>query len=933
MTKLQLLALAATIEDMSDSDDLLMHLLSLPTLCVRIDAGEDDPERSANGASIFHDDTLLHYIIATREDLEVSLLSAFFNHGVPTTVLGNEGRSLVHAAAASGHLSTIHHLMALGCQLVARDDAGATPFHIAAHHGHVSVLKYFVETVHVHVNIVNASGRTAMHYAAENNHVPALVYLVSQGADMNALNGNDRTPMHLAVPHGHLESVQYLLSLGATTCRNVLGDTIIHDAAQHNQVAIMEYFVSLPELAPHATWTNLLGQTPLHVAAAYGAKEVFVILNGNPWGERHSGLMQDIRGTFPLPLLLQSHALAATDDVDLLPYVPRNAKTDMYPLWNDGLFAQVLRQAPSFAWRYLDVFKVPVSWAAGRTEWQILHMEFIEGSPRDIESSALYTVLRCYDDPNKERRDLGLRLLNHTILTRVMHIKWKVAQRFPVHTLTVRQRFGRSMYCIELACSSVLLVASMICIILSKEDPGAFHAQFYAAFFVWATVVTYSIGAMAAVVNYENIKRWLQGSAEPGIKDPKRPRHGLHSVVLWAVASLQGRPMHLHNPSGGGLPQSWDVSDATVVKTLAVTLGIYAVVIAATIVGAVKASVDSTISLSHVETALRDINTFVRLVLAIGLLGLEFLECYGSPSRYLRTLWNYGLVVIYLTLIFVGTPLDAGWVTPASSDDQPCVFAVITLFLWINYLQILRVHRWTGPMITMVLRMLHDVRNFLLMYTVFQMGLSCCYYALLQGQEGFETFSSAFITTLFVMFAQIPIPIMLGQPYPRQYFVTACLALHCFVVNTVLLNALIAVLTTTVNDVLEQVQEQVLYNHAESILRADLIVPNWIRARWRGHAKLSWQKTVIEKDEVAPASVETAVSQLDKRLDKCIDDIAALRVEMVATKDEMRRYADKTQETLDILVALASQGRMLEGCPRASHRSVPVIHPMSPSSL
>ena len=49
------------------------------------------------------------------------------------------------------------------------DDNGTTPLHLAAKHGHLSIIKVFSKSS-IAENSINHSGFTPLHYSAENGH-------------------------------------------------------------------------------------------------------------------------------------------------------------------------------------------------------------------------------------------------------------------------------------------------------------------------------------------------------------------------------------------------------------------------------------------------------------------------------------------------------------------------------------------------------------------------------------------------------------------------------------------------------------------------------------------------------------------------------------------------------------------------------------------
>ena len=53
---------------------------------------------------------------------------------------------------------------------------------------------------------------TPLHLAASHGHLSVVEYLVNQKADINAINNDDWSPLHYAAINGHLNVVEYLVN-------------------------------------------------------------------------------------------------------------------------------------------------------------------------------------------------------------------------------------------------------------------------------------------------------------------------------------------------------------------------------------------------------------------------------------------------------------------------------------------------------------------------------------------------------------------------------------------------------------------------------------------------------------------------------------------------------------------------------------------------
>lgn len=64
-----------------------------------------------------------------------------------------------------------------------------------------------------------------------------------QGVDLNLRDGDGATPLHFAASRGHLSCVRWLLSHGAKLSLDKYGKSPINDAAENQQVEVMNSFL------------------------------------------------------------------------------------------------------------------------------------------------------------------------------------------------------------------------------------------------------------------------------------------------------------------------------------------------------------------------------------------------------------------------------------------------------------------------------------------------------------------------------------------------------------------------------------------------------------------------------------------------------------------------------------------------------------------
>ncbi|KDO20629.1 hypothetical protein SPRG_12986 [Saprolegnia parasitica CBS 223.65] len=893
------------VVDWTHLDDMARH------------GGEEEDDDDNDDDEMRPQDTLLHIVVRRCSNVSRACLD-LFQHNDSTSLqhLGAHDQSIVHAAAEGGHLRTLQALLVAGGDMRATDIVGATPLHLAAANGHVAIVQYLAEMMHMPLDVTTQSGETPLHFAATHNHTSVVGYLLSQKCNLNAVTTTQFcSSLHYAAARGHLDVVKQLVMAHADVLPNAVGNTILHVAAETNDTAILAYLSSLPAMVHFATAANNRGYSPLHVAAVHGAKDAYVLLNRNPWRSKPPlGLITDYEGLFPFALLVQSDGITTEDAVGL--YLPRHAGSDDVPMWHACVFQQVLHTAPDFAWAVLDAYAIAATNHVGAPALTMPKLDEMYGA--DIESSLLGMVLDCVDDASKSHRSVLLRLLQHPIPSRILRVKWK--------------SFGRRIYYMQLFGAALLLATLTIGIAMARPAPRTPTtsanatqpaATFYLSLFLWIDFVLVSIAGMLISYAYERVLQYVRHGVIRFLRVTKAavtsPRFFATSRHLETKGPKKGgyvrrrlKELLLRHCVSPTTPSTALVNNVLAIGLLTVTTSIAGWLTLCVLFGLGSATDASP------RTTFLSLNLAVQWLATLYMLAWEALEWYGAPRRYATSIWNFVQVVVFCTLLLL--PLSA-----ASDETHGTLLAPLVLLSYLNFLELLRFHDWTGPMISMVHYMLRDVRNFLVLYAVFQMGLTCAYYALLQGQLGFATFSEAFVSTYLIMFGLGNADVMLrSAPYPQQYVLTVCFMLHFLVVVIVLLNALIATMTKSTDAILDQVQDQVACNRARTILRAEVTVPHRIRTSlWnrlkarvtkRGDSYLfkptTVPKTAVEATEDPGNKDDSAAMQaLETRLVQCVDTIESLRRAQEDMEARLLAESAKTQDALAALTALLAQPR------------------------
>lgn len=235
------------------------------------------------------------------------------------------GRNALHAAAVWGHQKAAQLLLKAGAQMRA-DGEGLEPIHLAALHGHVSLVEFFSpffqgsrsDLIHRaamqgHVEVMKSmlksskfllsSDAKAIHFAAKGGHVGAVDFLLQRRANLEEKSEPEGlSPLHFAASQGHTELVQHLMNLGSELVgRDSRGLLPIHLAVHADSARVVREMMlrNFPEdlghfaaeggrsralrailkKKPHvAQLVDKRGFLPLHMAAMAGHIETIQLL-------------------------------------------------------------------------------------------------------------------------------------------------------------------------------------------------------------------------------------------------------------------------------------------------------------------------------------------------------------------------------------------------------------------------------------------------------------------------------------------------------------------------------------------------------------------------------------------------------------------------------------------------------------------------------
>ncbi|KAK7074366.1 hypothetical protein SK128_009451 [Halocaridina rubra] len=255
------------------------HIGSIPMFKLLIDVDADIKAKSEDGC------TPLHYAVLAGKN---KVVQEIVNLGKKSNILdnicnvtNNFHKTPLHIAAHTGHVGILKILVESGANVLAKDENGCTPLHVAVADGKKRFVQELLQQVKretsIQANLLNASNYndgTLLHTAARTGHSGIMKLLVDAGADINAKNQDGNTPLHLSAWYGnsHLNVIKLLLTAGASMeVTNLNGLTSPHIAAENSHSMTVKVFV---EAGFNVNCKDAFDRTIFHYAAGNGQLSV-----------------------------------------------------------------------------------------------------------------------------------------------------------------------------------------------------------------------------------------------------------------------------------------------------------------------------------------------------------------------------------------------------------------------------------------------------------------------------------------------------------------------------------------------------------------------------------------------------------------------------------------------------------------------------------
>ncbi len=233
----------------------------------------------------------LHVAIIRRSEPGISpanrasydnVIRKIIEYGIDPNIQNKLGKTSLYLAVQFNLQDVVILLLAQErIRVLAKDNEGNNPLHIAASLGFSHLISAMRYKFRGDIDETNGEGQNAMHLAAARGHIDAVRALIAypDGIDLTGLKDHyGNTPLHLAARNGRQRVVEFILQ-GAAALLNVLNlqdQTPLHLAANLGRHEIVAHL--LRQAGIKINLQDDGGNTPLHLAAHGGHTEVVRLL-------------------------------------------------------------------------------------------------------------------------------------------------------------------------------------------------------------------------------------------------------------------------------------------------------------------------------------------------------------------------------------------------------------------------------------------------------------------------------------------------------------------------------------------------------------------------------------------------------------------------------------------------------------------------------
>ncbi|DAZ97159.1 TPA: hypothetical protein N0F65_004773 [Lagenidium giganteum] len=206
------------------------------------------------------------------------------------------------------------------------------------------------------------------------------------------------------------------------------------------------------------------------------------------------------------------------------------------------------------------------------------------------------------------------------------------------------------------------------------------------------------------------------------------------------------------------------------------------------------------------------------MVTSVMLLLLEALDIARRQWSYFRYVTNWINLSAYVGVLVLGCFFSE---QPSSDDVQMARAIVIVLlcFCGLDYLQMISL---TGLLIAITFKMLNDVIKFVVLYGVFQFGFSAAFLLLFHDQGSrYDSYGNSFMATFLMLVGDFDSDLFLRLDGTKAIVGNTLVVVYLVGAMVMLLNLLIAMMSTTYQQVLDSAKTARSIARAETIMRME----------------------------------------------------------------------------------------------------------------